>query len=40
MTKDQALQLLKNLEEDEKEKRQELQRRFPVNSDIQVDKDW
>jgi len=40
MTRDQALQLLQNLEEDEKEKRKELKRRPPVNPNLKVDKDW
>ena len=40
MTKEQAMQLLKNLEDDEKEKRQELKRPRETGTRVQVDKDW
>ncbi len=40
MTKEQAMQLLNNLEDDEKEKRKEFKRRPPVNGGRRTDKDW
>jgi Ca-activated chloride channel homolog len=40
MTKEQAMQLLNNLEDDEKEKRKEYKRRPPVKGGRRTDKDW